>query len=106
MDSQFKLPGTQIRLGLDSLIGLVPGIGDTASLGVSFWFVWHVMQIGVRKRIIARMLFNIFIDWLIGLVPLIGDIFDVGWKGNLRNAALLREQFPHAAASMDDVTPV
>lgn len=103
MDSQFALPGTKIRMGLDSLIGLVPGVGDTASLGISFWFIFNARSLGVRKRVIAKMIYNIFIDWLIGLVPLIGDIFDIGWKGNLRNVALLREAFPCAEAAMDDV---
>lgn len=93
MDSQFKIPGTPIRIGLDTLIGLVPGIGDTASLGISLWFVYQARALGVRKRVLTKMLFNIFMDWLIGLVPLIGDIFDIGWKANLRNVALLRELF-------------
>ncbi len=91
LDSQFGIPGTKIRLGLDTIIGLVPGIGDTISLGIASYIVLQSARIGVRKRTLLQMTFNIALDWLIGLVPLIGDIFDVGWKSNLRNAALLRK---------------
>lgn len=91
LDSQFGIPGTKIRLGLDTVIGLVPGIGDTISLGIASYIVLQSARIGVRKRTLLQMTFNIALDWLIGLVPLIGDIFDVGWKSNLRNAALLRK---------------
>ena len=90
MDSQFSIPGTQLQLGLDTLVGLIPGIGDTVSLGIASYIVFHAHHLGARKRTLSRMLYNIFIDWLIGLVPIIGDFFDMGWKGNNKNAALLR----------------
>ncbi|NNC37757.1 MAG: DUF4112 domain-containing protein [Acidimicrobiales bacterium] len=93
MDSQFTLPGTKIKLGLDTLIGFVPGIGDTIGLAVSGYIVSRAAHLGVRKRTLGRMSWNIFLDWLIGLIPLIGDLFDWGWKANNRNAALLRRQF-------------
>ncbi len=91
MDSQFKLPGTGINLGLDAIVGLIPGLGDTASLGVSGYIVIQAARLNLPKRKLFRMGFNIFIDWLIGLVPLIGDIFDIGWKANKRNAKMTRE---------------
>ncbi|MEP3889927.1 MAG: DUF4112 domain-containing protein [Hellea sp.] len=90
MDSQFAIPGTQLHLGIDTLIGLIPGIGDTISLGIAGYIVFHAKRLGARKRTLSRMVYNIFIDWLIGLVPIIGDFFDMGWKGNNKNAALLR----------------
>lgn len=90
LDSQFTIPGTQLQLGLDAIIGLVPGIGDTLSLGIAGYIVLQAHSLGARKRTLTRMIYNIFIDWLIGLVPIIGDIFDMGWKGNNKNAALLR----------------
>lgn len=91
MDAAVTLPGTNITVGLDALVGLLPGIGDTASLAVAAYIASHGIGLKARKRHMVRMGGNIFIDWLIGLVPLIGDIFDVGWRGNLRNAALLRQ---------------
>ena len=93
MDSRFRLPGTDIRLGLDTLIGLVPGIGDTVGLGVSGYIVANAHRAGVPKPTLLRMGWNIFIDWLIGLVPLVGDLFDWTWKANNRNATLLREHY-------------
>ncbi|CAM3743613.1 DUF4112 domain-containing protein [Litorimonas haliclonae] len=91
MDSQFKLPGTSINLGLDSIVGLIPGVGDTASLGVSGYIFMQAARLNPPKRKMFRMGFNIFLDWLIGLIPIIGDIFDVGWKANNRNAKMMRE---------------
>ena len=90
MDSQFSIPGTQLELGIDTLIGLIPGIGDTISLGIAGYIVLHAHRLGVGKATLSHMLYNIFIDWLIGLVPIIGDFFDMGWKGNNKNAVLLR----------------
>ena len=90
MDSAFRLPGTRIRFGWDSLIGLIPGIGDTAALLPGAYIVATSRRMGVPAGTIGRMLWNSGIDWLIGLVPFAGDIFDVGYKSNTRNAALLR----------------
>lgn len=90
MDAAFTIPGTSIPLGLDTIIGLIPAIGDTVSLGMASYIAANGLGLGARKRHMVQMGGNIFVDWLIGLVPLIGDIFDIGWKGNLRNAALLR----------------
>ena len=91
MDAAMYLPGTRIRLGWDSIIGLVPGIGDTLALTPSAYIVYLAHDIGAPKHLLARMAGNVGIDWVIGLVPLVGDIFDVGFKANLRNAALMRD---------------
>lgn len=78
MDSQFVIPGTSLKLGLDTIIGLIPGIGDTIGLAVAGYIVAQSARIGVKKRTLAHMIYNILIDWLIGLVPIIGDLFDMG----------------------------
>ena len=91
MDAQFNIPFSPIPIGLDSIVGLIPGIGDTISLAVSGSIVLGAKKLGVGSRHLGRMGFNIFIDWLIGLVPIIGDLFDVGWRGNIRNVKILRE---------------
>ncbi|MEL6688067.1 MAG: DUF4112 domain-containing protein [Pseudomonadota bacterium] len=90
MDAAFYIPGTEIPLGVDTLVGLIPGIGDTLSLAIASYIASHGIGLKAKKRHMAIMGGNIFLDWLIGLIPLIGDLFDIGWKGNLRNAALLR----------------
>ncbi|MHB1327613.1 MAG: DUF4112 domain-containing protein [Gemmatimonadales bacterium] len=89
MDEAVAIPGTGIRIGLDGLIGLVPGIGDAAGAIVSAWLVLASIRLGVGAPIAARMLLNIGVDTLVGLVPLLGDLFDIGWKANRRNLDLL-----------------
>lgn len=90
MDAQFSIPFTPIRLGLDTIIGLIPGIGDTISFGVAGYIIFQAKQMGASSGQVLRMVFNSFIDWLIGLVPLIGDLIDMGWQSNLRNTRYLR----------------
>ncbi len=92
LDSRFRLPGTSIRFGLDTVVGLIPGIGDTLVAAPSVWIIWRGHRMGIGKRHIARMVANSAADYVIGLVPVIGDLFDVGFKANLRNVAILREQ--------------
>ncbi len=104
LDARFKVFG--FRFGYDSLLGLVPGIGDTISLAPSAWMVWRAQQLGLPRGKIARMAANTGFDYVIGSIPLLGDIVDFGFKANLRNAAILREHLQEAqAATMKDVTP-
>jgi len=91
MDAQFKLPIINMPIGLDGLIGLIPGIGDAVVLLPSAWMLQRGWHHGARKRTLARMGMNSGIDFVIGAIPLVGDIFDIGFKANLRNAALLRK---------------
>ncbi len=91
MDAQFNIPFLPIPIGLDTLVGLIPGIGDTISLGVAGYIVAGAHKIEMPKRHLTQMGGNILIDWIIGLVPVIGDLFDVGWRGNLRNVKIARE---------------
>lgn len=91
MDSSFGLPGTRFRLGLDSLFGLAPVAGDAASALVSLYIVWEARRLGAPTALIARMLGNVAADTLGGSVPLFGDLFDVAFKSNLRNLALLED---------------
>lgn len=91
MDTKWKLPFTEIRMGWDTLIGLIPGVGDTLTSLVSAYIIREAHEMGVPAWVKWRMGWNVFIDWLIGLVPLLGDIFDVGWKANKRNVALIKK---------------
>lgn len=91
MDSAIVIPGTSIRVGIDSLIGLIPGIGDTISALISSYIVQQASKYNLPWHLKLRMAFNIFMDWLIGIVPLIGDLFDIGWKANIRNVELLKK---------------
>ncbi len=90
MDAAFRVPFTGIRIGWDGLIGFIPGVGDTVSLFPLAYHLHTARTLGVPRNTMVRMGLNSGVDWLIGLVPLVGDLFDVGFKSNLRNAALLR----------------
>jgi hypothetical protein len=89
LDSAFLIPGTNVRFGLDAIVGLVPGLGDV----VSPVFTIAVLATGVKKRVpavvLGRMVLNAGIDMVIGLVPILGDLADIAWKADLRNVALL-----------------
>jgi hypothetical protein len=93
LDSRFRVPGTGIRFGLDGLVGLVPGVGDTLTAAAAVWILATARNLGAPPGLLARMGANVAVDWAIGLIPLVGDFFDVGFKASRRNAALLRRHF-------------
>ena len=90
LDPAFIVPGTNIRFGVDALIGLVPGIGDVVTTLMSLYIVQEARALGAPRHLIARMLVNVALDGVVGAVPLLGDAFDVMWRANRRNMALLQ----------------
>jgi hypothetical protein len=90
LDTAFVVPGTNIRFGVDALIGLVPGIGDAVTTLMSLYIVREARELGAPRHLIARMLVNVALDGVVGAVPFLGDAFDVMWRANRRNMALLR----------------
>lgn len=94
LDSRFSILG--IRFGWDSILGLVPGLGDAATAAAGLWIIREAAQLGARRSVLARMAVNSAADFVIGGVPLLGDIFDVIWKSNRRNVALLRREMARA----------
>lgn len=93
MDNRFRIPGTGVRFGLDSLIGLVPGIGDGVGLLVSGFMLWVMLRRGAGPLLMLRMLGNVALDALVGAVPVLGDAFDFGFKANRRNMDLLQKYY-------------
>ncbi|MEZ4601002.1 MAG: DUF4112 domain-containing protein [Syntrophotaleaceae bacterium] len=91
LDNLIPIPGLDIRVGLDSLIGLFPGIGDTVGALLSSYILAAASRLGVPKSVLLKMAFNIAVDALIGAIPFLGDLFDVAWKANNRNVKLLGE---------------
>ncbi len=89
MDEAFQVPGTNYRIGLDSIIGLVPGVGDAITAGFAFYLIRESAALGVPRRILARMIWNAGIDLVGGTIPVAGDLFDVAWKANKKNVRLL-----------------
>jgi hypothetical protein len=90
MDGAFVLPGTNVRLGLDAIVGLVPVVGDLISGAISSYLIWEARQLGAPRWLIARMAANTFLDTAFGAVPVLGDAFDVLFRSNMKNMALLR----------------
>jgi hypothetical protein len=90
MDGAFIIPGTSIRFGLDGIIGLVPVAGDVIAGLVSTYLIWEARQLGAPRWLIARMLANAFLDTTVGAIPVVGDAFDVLFRANMKNMALLR----------------
>jgi Domain of unknown function (DUF4112) len=91
MDSAIGIPGTKFRIGLDPIIGLLPGGGDTAGLILSSYIVLEAARMGASKSTLSTMALNILLETAVGTVPVVGDIFDVTWKSNIRNIELLEE---------------
>jgi hypothetical protein len=83
------VPGTSLRFGLDPLLGLVPGLGDAAGAVLAAWIFLEAIRLGAPRATLARIASNIAIDALVGAVPVLGDVFDIVWKANLKNVALL-----------------
>lgn len=93
MDSQFRLPGTRFRFGLDPLLGLIPVVGDLSSTAVSVALLLTMLRHGASGAVVVRMVLNILIDTVLGGIPLIGNVFDFAYKSNERNVALLRRHY-------------
>jgi hypothetical protein len=92
MDDLFRVPGLGWRFGLDALVGLIPGFGDTATSLVSFYILVNAVRYRVPKITLLRMALNIGLDYVVGSVPLVGDFLDAWWKSNQRNLDLLRQR--------------
>ena len=92
LDGLFRVPGTGWKFGLDSLIGLIPNVGDMATSLASFYILVAGVRYGVPKITLLRMAFNIGLDYVVGSIPFIGDAFDFVWKSNKQNVDLIRER--------------
>lgn len=109
MDAQFRIPGTDIRFGLDGIIGLIPGAGDLSTFAVSGYMLWIMANNGASGYVLARMTVNILIDALIGAIPFIGDIFDIAFKANMRNLRLMQQYYEegrHRGSAWKLIIPV
>jgi hypothetical protein len=89
LDAGFRIPGTNIRFGLDPILGLIPGAGDAAGAVLAGWIFVEAIRLGASRATLIRIAGNVALDAGLGAVPVLGDIFDFVWKANLRNVALL-----------------
>lgn len=99
MDSAFRIPGTNIKLGWDSLIGLIPGIGDFVTTIPLLYFLIIGWRHKLPKRLLLLMVGRQLFDFLLGSIPIIGDLFDIAYRSNQKNAQTLRTQLAKIAAN-------
>ena len=99
MDTAFKIPGTGFRVGLDPIIGLIPGGGDMITTAISAYILILATRFQLPKGILAQMIGNIALEAVLGSVPLLGDIFDAFYKANVRNLTLLENHLREHAPS-------
>jgi hypothetical protein len=95
LDNSILLPGGY-RIGLDPIIGLLPGAGDFIAAALSIWIIYDAARLGVRKRVLGRMIGNVILESVVGSVPVLGDLFDAAWKANARNLKLVEVNFSPA----------
>ena len=95
LDESIPIPGTKRRVGLDPIIGLIPGAGDAVGVILSLWVVVEAGRLGAPGHMITRMLGNVFVEAIVGIIPIAGDLFDFVWKANSRNRDMLISYIDH-----------
>lgn len=96
LDAAWRVPGTDFRIGYDSLIGLLPGVGDLIGAGLSLYLIGEAARLGLPRRTLARMVLNAGFEAVLGSIPLVGDAFDAIFKANLRNLRLIERAIERA----------
>ncbi|MDZ8068216.1 MAG: DUF4112 domain-containing protein [Nostoc sp. DedQUE08] len=91
MDTSIRIPLTGFRIGIDPIIGLVPGAGDLISTAFSAYIIFLATQFGIPRQDLVKMIFNVGLETVVGTVPLVGDLFDAFYKSNIRNLAILEQ---------------
>lgn len=89
LDTQFRLPGTNWRFGLDGIIGLMPGLGDLITTAMGGYIVMRAHELGAPRLLVARMVGNLIVDGALGAIPIIGDVFDFAFRAHTKNVRLL-----------------
>ena len=102
LDNAIPVPGTKLRLGLDPILGLLPGGGDMITGGISAYIVVEAARMGIPREVLLKMVGNIVVDSFAGTIPVLGDLFDVGWKSNLKNIELLEKHLQITETTKSD----
>lgn len=89
LDSSVPIPGLNFRIGLEGIVGLIPGVGDALGAVISSYILAEAARLGAPKSLLLKMTFNVALDAVLGAIPFVGDLFDFAWKANLRNVRLI-----------------
>ncbi|HEY9902919.1 MAG TPA: DUF4112 domain-containing protein [Candidatus Sericytochromatia bacterium] len=103
MDTAIGIPGTKFRIGIDPIIGLVPGAGDIISTGFSAYIIYLATRFGLPSKDLRKMIFNIGLEAAVGTVPIVGDMFDAYYKSNIRNLAILEQHLQIAEPELEEL---
>ena len=95
LDNSIVIPGTRFRVGIDAIVGLIPGLGDLLGVLASSYIVREAARLGAPPSVLTRMVFNVAVEGVVGLIPFFGDVFEAVWKANQRNYALLEQHIDH-----------
>ena len=102
LDSAVTIPRTGVRIGLDPILGVVPGVGDVVPTAASAYVVAEAATLGVPRATLARMCLNRLVDAIVGSIPVVGDVFDVAWRANDRNVRLLEARLADPSGTRPD----
>ena len=91
LDSGVRIPGTNVTVGLDPILGIVPGVGDAVATGISLYIVFEAFRAGISQEVLLLMILNVAVDAVIGSVPVLGTVFDAFWKANEWNASIFAD---------------
>lgn len=103
MDTAIGIPGTKFRIGLDPIIGLIPGAGDLISTAFSTYIIYLATRLGIPRKDIQKMILNIGLEAVVGTVPLVGDLFDAYYKSNIRNLAILEQHLQATEPEIEEL---
>ncbi len=100
LDNSIRVPGIDYRIGIDPLIGFVPGIGDAVGALLSLYIIAEAARAHLPLTLISRMVFNVAVETIVGVIPLAGDLFDLTWKANMKNARIVRDYAASPSAAL------
>ncbi|MFN6558720.1 MAG: DUF4112 domain-containing protein [Nostoc sp. ChiSLP01] len=104
MDTSIRIPFTGFRIGIDPIIGLVPGAGDLISTAFSAYIIFLATRFGIPRQDLAKMIFNVGLETVVGTVPFVGDLFDAFYKSNIRNLAILEQHLTVVEPELQEVS--
>ena len=106
LDSAIGIPGTKFRIGLDPILGLIPGGGDLITAGISGYMIYLAARFGLKKEEIGKMIANVALETALGTFPIVGDIFDAYFKANIRNLEILENHLAQSNLEENKVVPM
>lgn len=104
MDTSIRIPLTGFRIGIDPIIGLIPGAGDLISTAFSAYIIFLATRFGIPRQDLAKMIFNVGLETVVGTVPLVGDLFDAFYKSNIRNLTILEQHLTVVEPELKEVS--